>query len=305
MTTTGHPVPATVAATQPRLLAGGTGPPPNALIEATRLGVSYGGRSVWSGADFRVTAGEFVAVLGPNGAGKTTLFRVLLGLVRPTAGQVSVLGRSPRRGNPAIGYVPQRRPVDSELRLAGTELVKLGLTGPRWGIGIPGGRRDVGRRVDDAVAAVGAEGYADHPIGTLSGGELQRLALAQAIVGDPAVLLLDEPLASLDVRNQVGVAHLVAVLARARDLAVVLIAHDINPLLPVVDRVIYVARGRLTMGRPEEVITSETLSALYDAPVEVLRDSRGRVFVVGLDDEAAHPHDLDPKASGSRRFDLG
>ena len=303
MTPTGHAVAAATAETLAPLLAGGTRPPPKALIEATGLGVSYGGRTVWSGADFRVAAGEFVAVLGPNGAGKTTVFRVLLGLVRPSAGEVSVLGRPPRRGNPAIGYVPQRRPVDGELRLAGTELVKLGLTGPRWGTGIPGGRGDVGRRVDDAVAAVGAEGYADHPIGTLSGGELQRLALAQAIVGDPAVLLLDEPLASLDVRNQVGVAHLVAVLAQARGMAVVLIAHDINPLLPVVDGVIYVAQGRLTMGQPEEVITSETLSTLYDAPVEVLRDSRGRMFVVGLDDEAAHPHDLDSGSSGSRRFD--
>lgn len=173
--------------------------------------------------------------------------------------------------------------------------MKLGLTGPRWRTGIPSGRRHEGRRVDDAIAAVGVERYADHPIGTLLGGELQRLALAQAIVGDPAVVLLDEPFASLDVRNQVGVAHLVAVLAGARDLAVMLIAHDVNPLLPVVDRVIYVARGRL--------ITSENLSSLYDAPVEVLHDSRGRTFVVGLDDETAHPHDLDATSSGSRRFD--
>jgi zinc/manganese transport system ATP-binding protein len=130
----------------------------------------------------------------------------------------------------------------------------------------------------------------------LSGGELQRLALAQAIVSDPRILLLDEPLASLDVRNQVGVAHLVATLARARGIAVMLIAHDVNPLLPVLDRVIYVARGKLTIGRPDEVITSENLSRLYDANVEVLRDSRGRMFVVGLDEEAAHPHDLDPPA---------
>ncbi|MDQ1440756.1 MAG: zinc/manganese transport system ATP-binding protein [Acidimicrobiaceae bacterium] len=271
--------------------------PAPAVIEASGLAVSYGNRTVFSGADFGVAPGEFVAVLGSNGAGKTTLFRVLLGLLKPTAGRVAVLGQTPQRGNAAIGYVPQRRPVDPELRLAGTELVKLGLTGGRWGPGLPGRRRtaELGRRVDDAVAAVGAERYAEDPIGNLSGGELQRLALAQAIVSEPAILLLDEPLASLDVRNQVSVAHLVAVLAQARDMAVMLIAHDVNPLLPVVDRVIYLARGRLTIGRPEQVITSETLSNLYDANVEVLRDSRGRRFVVGLDDEAAHPHDLDAR----------
>ncbi len=272
-------------------------------MEASRLGVSYGDRVIWAGANFCVAPGEFVAVLGPNGAGKTTLFRVLLGLLPPAAGTVSVLGRPPRRGNPTIGYMPQRRPVDPELRLAGTELVKLGLTGPRWGTGWPGRGSPVRRRVDDAIAAVGAEGYARHPIGTLSAGELQRLALAQAIVSEPRILLLDEPLASLDMRNQVSVAHLVADLSRARNMAVMLIAHDVNPLLPVVDRVMYIARGRVTLGRPEEIITSETLSQLYDANVEVLHDSRGRMFVVGLDDEHAHPHDLDWRDRGSGGLD--
>jgi len=273
-----------------------SGPPAN-VIEATGLGVSFGARTVWSGAEFTVAAGEFLAVLGPNGSGKTTLLRLLLGLQQPSAGRVTVLGREPRRGNPAIGYVPQRRPVDPELRLAGTELVKLGLTGRRWGIGLPSRDGELHRRVADAVAAVGAEDYADHPIGTLSGGELQRLALAQAIIGEPRLLLLDEPLASLDVRNQVGVAHLVATLARARGMAVLLIAHDVNPLLALLDRVIYVARGQITIGPPDEVITSEKLSQLYDANVEVLRDSRGRMFVVGLEEEAAHPHDLEHHAA--------
>jgi zinc/manganese transport system ATP-binding protein len=272
-------------------------------VEADGLTVAYGPRTVWSEASFTVEAGEFVAVLGPNGAGKTTLFRVLLGLLRPAAGQVTVLGRAPQRGNPGIGYVPQRRPVDPDLRLAATELVKLGLTGGRWGIGLPGRGERLRRRVDDAVEAVGAAGFAHHPIGTLSGGELQRVALAQTIVGEPGILLLDEPLASLDVRNQVAVAQLVAGLARGAGMAVLLIAHDVNPLLPVLDKVLYVAHGRLTIGRPDEVITSARLSQLYDANVEVLRDRRGRTFVVGLDDEAAHPHDLehpsaDPKVPG-------
>jgi zinc/manganese transport system ATP-binding protein len=216
---------------------------------------------------------------------------MLLGLLRPASGSLTVLGEEPRRGNPAIGYVPQRRPIDPDLRLAGTEFVKLGLTGHRWGIGLPSGRPALARRVADAIAAVGAEGYAGHAVGTLSGGELQRLMLAQAIIGDPRLLLLDEPLASLDVRNQVGVARLVSGLARDRQMAVLLIAHDVNPILPVLDGVAYVARGRVTVGDPEEVISSRHLSELYQANVEVLTDSRGRRFVVGLEDEVAHPHD--------------
>ena len=156
------------------------------LIALRDVAAGYGRVAVWDDATLDIGRGEFVAVLGPNGSGKTTLLRILLGLLRPTAGTVSILGRPPRRGNPAIGYVPQRRPVDPELRLAGTELVKLGLTGSRWGTGLPRARRGLRRRVDEAVTAVGAEAYADHPIGTLSGGELQRLALAQTIVGDPA-----------------------------------------------------------------------------------------------------------------------
>jgi zinc/manganese transport system ATP-binding protein len=266
------------------------------VIEARDLAVSYGPRPVWAGATFTVEPGEFVAVLGPNGSGKSTLARVLLGLVPPAAGQLAVLGQPPSRGNPAIGYVPQRRPIDPELRLMGTELVKLGLVGTKWGPGFARRRTsaELATKVAAAVAAVGATAFAEHAVGTLSGGELQRLLLAEAIISDPRILLLDEPLASLDLRNQAAVAHLVAELARSRSMAVLLIAHDVNPLLPLLDKVIYVARGQITIGRPDEVITTERLSALYDAPVEVLRDSRGRLFVVGLEDEASHPHDCPP-----------
>jgi len=262
-----------------------------AIVSARDLAAAYGRTPVWSGATFDVAPGEFVGVLGPNGAGKSTLLRMVLGLLKPAAGSLTVLGAPPRRGNRAIGYVPQRRPIDPEMRLAGVELVRLGVHGHRWGVGVPSRRPAVDAAVDDAIAAVSAEGFAGHAVGTLSGGELQRLMLAQAIVSDPRLLLLDEPLASLDVRNQVGVAGLVSALAKARQIGVLLIAHDVNPLLPVLDRVMYVARGKVTVGPPSEVITAEHLSALYDAHVEVLRDSRGRIFVVGLDEEVAHPHD--------------
>jgi zinc/manganese transport system ATP-binding protein len=270
-----------------------TGP----IVAARNLAAAYGSVPVWTDATFEVAPGEFVAVLGPNGAGKSTLFRLLLGLLRPAAGSLAVLGRPPGRGNPNIGYVPQRRPIDPDLRLAGAEFVKLGLTGHRWGVGRLKDRSWLAAKVAAAVDAVGASDFVNHPIGTLSGGELQRLMLAQAIIGEPRLLLLDEPLANLDVRNQGAVANLVGALARARGMSVLLIAHDVNPLLPVLDRVMYVARGQVTIGRPGEVITSERLSALYRANVEVLTDSRGRLFVVGLDEETSHPHHPDPAPS--------
>jgi zinc/manganese transport system ATP-binding protein len=271
----------------------GTGP----VIRARDLAAGYGGVTVWSGADFDVDGGEFVAVLGPNGAGKSTLLRLLLGLLRPQSGSLEVLGEPPRRGNPSIGYVPQARTIDPEIAFRGTDLVRLGLDGHRWGFALPFRSRDAQTaRVTEAIAAVGASAYAERRLGQMSGGERQRLLLAQALVGEPELLLLDEPLANLDLRNQSEMAELVGHLAQTRHLSVVLVAHDLNPLSAVVDRVCYVAGGSVAIGAPDEIVTTEVLSRLYGAPVEVLFDSRGRRFVVGIDEELAHPH---PHAHGS------
>jgi zinc/manganese transport system ATP-binding protein len=266
--------------------------PPRAsapVIVADHLAAAYGSRLIWQDASFSVEAGEFVAVLGPNGSGKSTLLRLLLGLLPPAAGSLLVLGKRPHRGNPDIGYVPQRRNIDRDLPVRGRDFVHLGIDGSQWGIALGNAAAD-DRRVDQAIASVEAQAYADRPIGRLSGGEQQRLLLAQALAGKPQMLLLDEPLASLDLRNQIVIAELVAELARANDLTVLLIAHDINPLLPVVDRVLYVAHGGVAIGKAADVITTEQLSRLYDAPIEVLHDSHGHMFVVGLEAESAH-HD--------------
>ncbi|MGH2514550.1 MAG: metal ABC transporter ATP-binding protein [Ktedonobacterales bacterium] len=268
------------------------------VVALENAAVRLGERVIWHDATLTVNAGEFVAVLGPNGAGKSTLLRLLLGLLGHSAGRVEVFGNPPRRGDAAIGYVPQRRTLDPDLAVRGRDLVALGVDGYRWGMPLRGGaRRARARAVAEALDSVGATSYADRPVGQLSGGEQQRLLLAQALAGSPRLLLLDEPLASLDLRNQVAIAQLVAQLARSRHITVLLVAHDVNPLLPVVDRVVYVARGRVASGTPDDIITTEQLSALYDAPVEVVRDSRGRVFVVGLEHETAHPHE---HASDSR-----
>jgi zinc/manganese transport system ATP-binding protein len=246
---------------------------------------------IWSNASASIAAAEFVVALGPNGAGKSTLLRLLLGLIGPSEGQVEVFGAPPHRGNAQIGFVPQRRTTEAGMGIRGRDLVAMGVDGHRWGVGLPGARRRRQQaRVADVIAMVGASDYADRPIGQLSGGERQRLLLAQALVSEPRLLLLDEPLASLDMRSQIATAQMIAQLARSQGITVVLVAHDVNPLLFALDRVLYIAHGAVAVGRPEDVITTERLSALYDAPVEVVRDSRGHVFVVGMDEEIAHPH---------------
>jgi len=254
--------------------------------------VQLDSRIIWDDANVNVEQGEFVAVVGPNGSGKSTLLRVLLGLQYLSKGHVKVLGETPHRGNKLIGYVPQRRTFEPDMPIRGRDLVMMGLEGLRWGFALPGPAQHRQQTlVDEILQSVEALKYADRPIGQLSGGEQQRFILAQALIGKPRLLLLDEPLANLDLRNQIAIPQLVAKLASADSTTVLLVTHDINPLLPVVDKVIYIAKGNMVIGKPEEVITTETLSRLYEAPVEVVRDSNGRLFVVGLEQEVAHPHE--------------
>jgi len=242
-----------------------------------------GGRTIWSGVSLTVAPGEFVAVLGPNGAGKSTLIKAVLGLLPLAGGSATVLGRPAGQARGAIGYLPQRRNFDAGTRIRGLDIVHLGLDGSRWGVPIPGlpSRAREAERVREVIELVGGAGYANEPIGRLSGGEQQRLLIAQALVRKPQLLLLDEPLDSLDLPNQASVAALVRRICRQEQVAVMLVAHDINPILGYLDRVVYLAGGKAVEGRPEEVISSETLSRLYGAPIEVLRASDGRLVVVG------------------------
>jgi zinc/manganese transport system ATP-binding protein len=258
------------------------------IIKAKNLSAGYGNTVIWSNANFSIKRGEFVGVLGPNGAGKTTLLRLLLGLSQPMGGQLTLFDSVPKRGNARIGYVPQRRPIEDEIQVAALELVRLGISGTRWGIGMPSKANVERAQAMKALIAVNAEDLAERPLGALSGGELQRVFLAQALVGRPELLLLDEPLANLDVRREVELVRLIASVAKAQNVAVLLIAHDINPLLPVVDRLLYAVNGQLATGIPKEIITSDALSKLYNAPVEVLHDSKGRVAVLGTEEAVHH-----------------
>jgi len=263
-----------------------------AAIVLDRAGVVLDGRVIWDDVSLTIAQGDFVAVLGPNGAGKTTLFKAILGLLPLHRGSITVLGQPVRRGNPRIGYLAQRRTFDSDLRIRARDIVRLGLEGARWGVPLPilGAvqRHQDRRKVSEVIDLVGAAGYADRAIGELSGGEQQRLLIAQALVAEPRILLLDEPLDSLDPSNQQGVAALVHRICVERGVTVLLIAHDVNTILTYLDGVIYVAQGRSLTGRVDDVITTASLSRLYGAPIEVLRTSDGRLVVIGQPDSVTY-----------------
>jgi zinc/manganese transport system ATP-binding protein len=252
------------------------------IITAEKLAVGYRGNTVWGDASFAINRGELVAVIGPNGAGKTTLFRLLLGLLQPAKGNLRIFNAPPTRGNPRIGYVPQRHFIDSETNTESLELVRLGYSGRKWGLSLFS--QNDRKFALAALTDVGAADLAHRPLGELSGGELQRVFLAEALVSNPEILLLDEPLSNLDIRRESELLVVVNEVVRSRKVTALLIAHHINPLLPYLDRVVYIANGKVATGRPAEVLTDESLSTLYGIRIEVLHDSRGNLAIVGLED---------------------
>ena len=259
------------------------------VVAADGLALRFGERTLFEGLGFELEPGELLAVLGPNGTGKTSLIRILLGLLEPSAGSVRIDGCPPRERCQRIGYVPQQRVFDRDLVLRGRDLVRLGLDGHRWGFGRFG--PEDRERVDSVLAEVGAATYADAPVGRLSGGEQQRLRVAQALVADPVLILADEPLLSLDLAHQRGVVDLLDARRHSAGTPVVFVTHDVNPVLHSVDRVLYLAPGSWAIGTPDEVLTSKTLSLLYGTDVDVLR-VRGRVVVVGTPDDQ-HVHHVE------------
>jgi zinc/manganese transport system ATP-binding protein len=264
------------------------GPATQPVLELQGAALGFADRTVWSGLDLAVRPGEFLAVLGANGSGKTSLLRAILGLQRLTAGRVLVGGQPARRGSRLIGYIPQQRRIEPLTPLRARDVVGQGIDGHRWGIGRPNRARRA--QLDRALASVGATPYADLPVGVLSGGEQQRIRIAQALATDPQLLLCDEPLLSLDLNHQQAITALVDQRRRAHDTAVVFVTHEINPVLPYVDRVLYLAGGKFSIGTVAEVMTSQTLSHLYGVQIDVLH-SGGRVIVAGVPD--AHVHELD------------
>jgi zinc/manganese transport system ATP-binding protein len=256
------------------------------VLEVSGVGVDLSGRRILHDVDFEIGAGEFVGLIGSNGAGKTTLLRVILGLQTPTSGTVRFDGLPGRRAG-IIGYLPQKVALDSELPLRARDVVALGLDGQKLGIPLPSKRRRA--LVDELLAAVGATAFADSRVGALSGGQQQRVLIAHALISRPRLLLLDEPLANLDIRSAQEIVELLARVGRDRGVAVLLSAHDLNPLLPVMDRIVYLADGHAVAGTTDDVVRSSVLTKLYGRRVDVLR-VEGRVLVVA-GDEHVHEHD--------------
>ncbi|HLI57142.1 MAG TPA: metal ABC transporter ATP-binding protein [Actinomycetota bacterium] len=247
------------------------------ILNVAGVSVTLGGRSVLDGVAFSIHAGEFTGLIGSNGAGKTTLFRVILGLQEANGGTVLVGGRPRSRRNPLIGYVPQKVVLDPDMPLRARDLVGFGLDGHRFGLPMPSRHRR--GLVDEMLAAVDAERFAEQRVGSLSGGEQQRVLIAHALISRPKLLLLDEPLANLDIRSEQEVVQLLSRIAKEHQLAVLLSAHDMNALLPVMDRIVYLAGGRAASGTTDEVVRADVLSALYGHQVEVLH-VQDRVLVV-------------------------
>ncbi|MBF4606255.1 metal ABC transporter ATP-binding protein [Curtobacterium sp. VKM Ac-1393] len=260
-------------------------------------GLSFGERKLWGHLDLDIAPGEFVAVLGPNGAGKTSLLRTVLGQQRLTSGTMSFLGQPVHRGHRKIGYIPQQRLMEAGTPLRARDMIAQGVTGHRWGV-LPTSKADRAR-IDRILDEVGATAFADAPVAELSGGEQQRTRVGQAIAADPALLLCDEPLISLDLRHQRGVTELIDRQRRQHDAAVLFVTHDVNPILDVVDRVLYIAGGRFRIGSPDEVLRADVLSDLYGTPVDVVR-TMGRIVIVGANEAHEHHHgEVDPHAPAS------
>jgi len=261
------------------------------VIELDRATIAIGGRAVLRNVSFAIAAGEFIGVLGPNGAGKTTLMRSILGLLPPSAGALRVFGAAPARGNAAIGYLPQLRTVLPDLRVRGLDYIASSLHGERWGL--PSLAASDRHAIEETLHAVGAQDLARRPLSDMSGGERQRLLLAQALMGTPKLLLLDEPLISLDARHQEVVIDVVRKIARERGITVLFSAHELNQLLGAIDKVLYLGNGHAALGTVDEVVTAPVLSTLYDTDIEVVR-AAGHIFVMsrGRDVERdAHMHD--------------
>jgi zinc/manganese transport system ATP-binding protein len=256
-------------------------------LEVAGVTVELGGRRILDDVNFKLEPGKLTGLIGSNGAGKTTLLRVILKLLNPTSGGVTVAGAANRQG---VGYVPQKFMLDPDMPLRGRDLVSLGIDGHRLGVPLPNrGRRE---RVQEMLAAVDAERFADARVGRLSGGEQQRILIAHALISRPRLLLLDEPLANLDLRSAREVVNLLSRIAREQQIAVLISAHEMNALLPVMDTVVYLADGRAACGSADEVVRSDVLSRLYGHRVEVLRVN-GRVIVIAGDSddaEPSHPH---------------
>lgn len=277
-------------------------PSTEAVVELRGAGVSFGQHKLWDHLNLTISPGTFLAVLGPNGSGKTTLLDIMLGQLPLTSGTVTIMGHSARQGLTGVSYMPQQRRIDPTIPLRSRDFVRLGLDGSRWGIPTPWLASTRKHAVTAAIESVDALKFADMPISLLSGGEQQRIRAAQALVSNPRLLLCDEPLSSLDISHQQQLIQLLREQQKKTGMTVVFVTHDISPILPVADQVLYLANGHHRIGTPDEVLTTESLSDLYHSDVRVIRIG-DRMFIVGGDQADSHHPDPDFKTYGSPSCD--
>jgi len=258
------------------------------VLEIKNAKLEIDGRVLWQNLDLDIQPNEFVAVLGANGSGKSSLLKAILGQMPLSEGSIELNSKKIRRGSRRIGYVPQSRQPETSMPIRGKDLLWLGLNGHRYGFPI----RNKAERAqfDHIIEAIDGEELQHHPISDMSGGELQRFRVGQAVISEPDLILADEPLSALDYNQQASVAELLKRESKEHHAAVLFVTHDVNPILDMVDRVLYLANGKFRIGTPDEVLTSETLTELYGTPVDVVRN-QGRILVLGAQGNHDHHHE--------------
>ena len=258
------------------------------VLSIKNASLAFGDRTLWSNLNLEIKPQEFIAVIGSNGSGKTTLLKAILGQEKLSSGRIEFLGKPVERGSRNIGYIPQHRALDSSSPLRAIDMLRLGLDGHKFGL--PLSTRAANKKVQHILGCVDAFDLAGKRVGELSGGELQRLRVGQAVIDEPDLILADEPLSALDLAQQKVIADLLDQERREHNSAVIFVTHDVNPILSMVDRVLYLANGKFRIGTPDEILRSEVLSELYGTPVDVVRN-QGRILVVGTQDHQHHDHE--------------
>jgi len=260
----------------------------SSLLSVNRASLAFGDRTIWKNLNLKVAPGDFIAIIGANASGKSVLLKAILGQLQLQSGFIEFLGNPVGRGSRQIGYIPQHRAGDSGLPLRAKDLLRFGLDGHRYGLPFQLGKTKA--RVAELLQQVGAEELANTPIGQLSGGQLQRIRVAQAVIDRPKLILADEPLSALDLKQQSLVAELINNQRVENNSAVLFVTHDVNPVLDYIDRVLYLANGKFRIGTPDEVLRSDVLSKLYGRNVDVVRN-QGRIAVLGSADHDHHDHE--------------
>ena len=259
------------------------------LIKISKASLAFGDKTLWKNLNLEVNPGEFIAVIGSNGSGKTVLLKTILGQLPLSSGEITVIGKPVRSGSRKIGYIPQHRAGDLTVPLRAKDLLRFGVDGHRFGFPFPSKQNN--QKVDQMLAKVGASELAKTSISQLSGGQLQRIRVAQAVIDKPSLLLADEPLSALDLKQQGVVAELINNARKENNSAILFVTHDVNPILEYIDRVLYLANGNFKIGTPDEVLRSDVLSKLYGRPVDVVRN-QGRIAVLGSSDHDHHDNEV-------------